>query len=117
MRGDEVGMDPEAKQAQAVREIMLPNRLVPFLEVFSPPEVVDQNVEPTVLGSDRVAQLPPLFRPERVRLYGDSLPAGSRDQLGRFLYGFRAAVLGLLRPRGASGDIDRRARGPQLDRA
>ena len=44
------------------------------------------------------------------------LPPSDDDDLGRLLDGFRPLVFRLLPVRGAAGDIDRGARGPQFRR-
>ena len=56
VRGDQMRVDAEAKQAQAVLEIMLPDRLVPFEQLLAAPDVVDEDVETALLGADALDQ-------------------------------------------------------------
>ena len=57
MRGDQMRIDAEPQHAQAVLEIMLPDGLVPFEQLFAAPDVVDEDVEPALLGADAIDQL------------------------------------------------------------
>ena len=56
MRGDQMRIDAEPQHAQAVLEIMLPDRLVPLEQLFAAPDVVDEDVEPALLGADALDQ-------------------------------------------------------------
>jgi hypothetical protein len=77
MRGDQMGVDAEAKQAQAVGKIVLPDRLVPFEQLLAAPDVVDQDVEPPCVAADPLDQGADLVRNEMVR--GTAMPAPPSD--------------------------------------
>ena len=94
-----MGVDAEPQQAQAVLQIVLPDRLVPLEELLAAPDVVDQNVEPPLLGPDALDQRPHLGGNQMVDPDRDALAAGFRDQLGRLLDGLRPGVFGRLAAR------------------
>ena len=75
VRRDQMRVDAEPQQAQAVVEIMLPDGLVPFLELLAAPDVVDQDVEPTLLGADALDQ--------PADIVGDQMIDLDRDAAGR----------------------------------
>ena len=56
MRGDQMRVDRQPQHAQAVLQIMLPDRLVPFEQLLAAPDVVDEDVEPALLGADALDQ-------------------------------------------------------------
>jgi hypothetical protein len=45
-------IDAQTQHFQAVFEIVVPDRLVPFEEVLAAPDVVDENVEPRLFMAD-----------------------------------------------------------------
>ena len=116
MRRDQMRVDAEPQHAQAVLEIVLPDRLVPFEELLAAPDVVDEDVEAALLGADALDQLPDLVGNEMIDPDGDAGAAGCRDQLRRLLDRFRPRIFGLLLARRPSGDVDRRAGGAQFHR-
>ena len=100
-----------AEEAEAVREVVLPDRLVHSKKPLAAQDVVDEDVEPAPLRPypcdqrrdrppSRWSTAPPVARPAAAR------PAPDSDRLG-------AAVFGARRPRRATGDIDRRAGGAE----
>ena len=56
---DQVRVDREPQQPQAVVEVVLPDRLVPLEQVLGAPDVVDEHVEPALLGVDALDQARP----------------------------------------------------------
>ena len=116
VRRDQVRMNAETEHAQTVLQIMLPDGLVPFLEVLAAPQVVDEDVETTLLGPDARDQLGNLVRDEMIDLDGDTVAAGCGDELRRFLDGFRPRILGLLLTRRPTRHIDGCTCGSQFDR-
>ena len=70
MRRDEVRVDREAEDAQARLEIVLPDGRVPIgrstLQELRAPDVVDQHVDVTVIGSDPGREIRNLFGLEMV---------------------------------------------------
>ena len=116
VRRDQMRMNAETEHAQTVLEIMLPDGLVPFLEILAAPEVVDEDVETTLLGADAIDQLRDLVSDEMIDPNGDAVAAGCRNELGRLLDGFRPGIFGLLVTRRPTGHIDRCACRTQLDR-
>jgi hypothetical protein len=90
MRRDQMRM--HAEHAQAVLEIMLPDGLVPFLEILAAPDVIDEDIETTPLGADAVGQLLDLLGDEMIDLNGDAVAAGCGNELGGFLDGFRPSI-------------------------
>jgi hypothetical protein len=95
---------------------MLPDGCVPFLEILAAPHVIDEDVKTTLLGADAIDQLSNLVSDEMIHPNGDAIAAGCRDELGRFLYGFRPGVFGLLVACCPSGHIDGCACRTQFDR-
>ena len=114
VRGDQVGVDGEPEEAEAVREVVLPDRLVPLEEPLAAPDVVDEDVEPARLRPDPRDERRDRLRVEVVDGDGGGTPARGRDQLGGLLDRLGAVVFGARRPRRAAGDIDRRAGGAEL---
>src|SRR5262249_50468618 len=107
-------MNTEGEEAQAVAKVMLPDGLVPFEEPLSAPYVVDEDIETALLCPDAVDQSLDLVRDEMIDPDGYALPAGCRDQFGRFLDGFGAGVFGLMIARRSTGHVDRCTGGAQL---
>ena len=64
MARDEMGVDRQAQKVQTVVEVVLPQRRVPFEEVLTSPDVVDEDVETTGVPLDLLA---PVRRPRRGR--------------------------------------------------
>ena len=81
-------MDTEAMR-MAVVKIMRPDGLVP-LEVLPAPEIIDEDIEATLLGADPFDQLPHLVGNEMIDPDGDAVAAGRRYERCRLLDGFRA---------------------------
>ena len=106
MGRDEVRVDPQVQEAQAVGEVVLPDRGVPLGELLAAPDVVDQYVQPARLGPDALHQPLHLLRHQVVDPQRDAPPAGRGDQVRRLLDRLRAGVLGLLRARRPPGDVD-----------
>ena len=71
-------VDAEPEQAQAVLEIVLPDRLVPLEQLLAAPDVVDQDVEPALLGADALDQRFDLVGHQMIDRNGDALAAGRR---------------------------------------
>ena len=95
MRRDQMRIDAKPQQAQAVLEIMVPDRLVPFEQLLAAPDVVDQDVEAALLGADALDQLADIVGDEVVDRDGNALAAGRRDKLGRLLDGLGSLIFGL----------------------
>ena len=114
MRGDEVRVDGEPQQAQAVAEMVLPDRLVPLEQIFAAPDVVDEDVEPAMVAADPFDQRLHLLGLQMVGRDRDAMAAQRRHQLGGLLDRLRALVLGKAVARRAAGDIDGGAGGAEL---
>ena len=54
--GDQVGLDRQAQQAQAVVQVVLPQLGLPVEQQLAAPDVVDQHVEAAVVGVDPLDQ-------------------------------------------------------------
>ena len=78
--GDQVGVDAHTKHPQAAGQVMLPELLVPLHVGVAAEDVVDQNVEPTLLAVDPLDQPGHLIRLEMVDPEGPAVAAGSRYQ-------------------------------------
>jgi hypothetical protein len=61
----------------SVLKIMIPDGLAPFLEIFAAPDVVDEDVQPTLLGSDALGQLLDLRGDQMIDPNGYALAASS----------------------------------------
>ena len=70
--GDDVGVDRQPQDAEAVVEVVLPDLGAPVEQVLAAPDVVDQDVEPALLGVDALDQRPHLLGLEVVDLHGDA---------------------------------------------
>ena len=77
---------------QPVVEVVLPHRLVPLEQLLAAPDVVDQHVEPALLGVDALDQRPHLLGHEVVDPHGDAPAARRGDQLGGLLDRLRPVV-------------------------
>ena len=113
---DDVGVDGQAQDAQASVEIVLPQLGVPAGEVIAAPDVVDEDVEASLLGLDARHQPLHLRRVEVVADDGDGRPSGLGGPSGRLFdrlgpIDLRSTVLAA-----APGGVDERPGGGQLDR-
>ena len=115
MRRDQMRLDAEPQQAQAVLEIMLPDGLVPFLELFSAPDIIDDHIKTALLGSDASDQLLHFLRDQMIDLHRYAGAAGCGHKLRRFFYGFRTGIFGWSLARGASRHINGRPCRAQFD--
>ena len=114
--GDQVRLDGEAQQLQPIREIMLPDRLVPLEQVLAPPDVVDQDVERAALAADA--------RDKCLHFAGDQMVDADRDRLAAELGDQRSGLLDRLAAPdlrrtalgAAPGHVDGRSGGAELDR-
>ena len=104
--GDQVGLDRQVEQVQAVAEVVLPHRRVPVEELLAAPDVVDEHVEPALLAVDALDERLDLVGLEVVGRHGDAGAAGLRDQLGGLLDRLGAVVLGAGGARAAAGAVD-----------
>ena len=113
---DQVRVDGEAQQPQAVVEVVLPDRRVPLEQVLGAPDVVHEHVEAALLGVDPLDQRRHLLRLEVVDRHGDALPARLAHELGGLLDRLGAVDLRarsrVLRP----GRVHGRARLAERDR-
>ncbi|MCY1307878.1 hypothetical protein D9M70_578440 [compost metagenome] len=114
VRGDQVGVDAEAQKPQAVLEIVLPDGLLPLEQVFSAPDVVDEDIEPPLFTADARDQRCDFGRLEMIDLNGNTLAAEAGDDVGRFLDRFGPFVFGLLLTCGAAGHVDGGAGGAEF---
>src|SRR5918995_6943892 len=94
---------------------MLPDRYVPLRQQLTAPDVVDQHVEPAVLGVDSGRERLHLPGLQMIDLDRNTLPAGRGDRLGRLFNGFRTVVLRSLCSGRTPGAVDRGTGGPELD--
>ena len=92
MARDQVRVEREAQQPQAVVEVVLPERRVELEQLLAAPDVVDEQVEPAVVGVDPLDERGDLRRVEVVDRDGDPLAAGRGDQLRGLLDRLRAVV-------------------------
>ena len=104
--GDQVGLDGEVEQPQAVGEVVLPDRRVPLEELLAAPDVVDEHVEPALLVVDAAHERLDLGGLEVVGRDGDALASGGGDELRRLLDRLRAVVLRAGGARAAAGAVD-----------
>lgn len=116
MRRDQMRVDAEPQQAQAVLQVVIPDWLVPFEQLFPAPDVVDEDVQPALVGADPFDELPDLFRDEMIDPDRNAAAARRRGQLRRLTDRIRAREFGLTFPCRAPGDISGRAGRTQLDR-
>ena len=104
--GDQVRLDREVEQPQAVGEVVLPHRRVPLEQLLAAPDVVDEHVEAALLGVDALDERLDLVGLEVVGRDGDAVAAGGRDELGGLLDRLRAVVLRAGGARAAAGAVD-----------
>ena len=78
--GDEMGVDGEAEEAEAVGEVVIPDRLVPFEQQLAAPDIIDQHVQPALLGPDALDRAPVTLGIGLV-LVGGEEGGPTRDQL------------------------------------
>src|SRR5262245_36681902 len=116
MRSDKMRVDAEPEQPQAVFEIMLPYRLVPFEELFTAPYVVYEYIESALVGTDAPDKLGDLGCDEMIDLDGDAFAAERGHDLGGFLDGLGPLIFGCLPACRPPGDIDSGAGGTELGR-
>ena len=99
MRRDEVCVDTQPQDPQAVGEVVLPDRPIPLLrsalEDLRAPDVVDEDVYRTVLAGDTVRKPAHCGGIEVVDLHRDAGATELRDEFGGFLDRFRPVVVGL----------------------
>ena len=115
--GDQVGVDAEPEQPEPVREVVLPDRLVPLEEPLAAPDVVDEDVEPPALGADAGDERRDLVRHQMVDAHRHPLAAEPRSTSAAVSsIVSRAAVARAPAAAAAAGHIDRRPGGAELDR-
>ncbi len=94
-----MGIEPQPEHPQPVVEIVLPHRPAPgvgrSLEHLGAPDVVDQDVDVSVVGLEPPGQHAHLRHVEVVDLHGDAGTAQFRDQFGCFLDGLGPVVVGV----------------------
>jgi hypothetical protein len=113
---DDVRVDRESQQVQAVVERVLPHLLVPAEQLLAAPDVVHQAIQPAGRTLDPVDQRPDLVVLQMVDRHRDARAAGRRDHLGGLLDGLRPVDLRALRPGAPPGGVHRGARGAELHR-
>jgi hypothetical protein len=106
---DEVRVDRQAQHPQPAVEVVLPHRRVPLGELLAAPDVVDEHVQPALLGLDAPHERLDQGRLQMVNLDRDSLPAGAIHELGGLLDRLGPVVLRAPLPRRAPRAVDRRA--------
>jgi hypothetical protein len=107
---DQVRVDRQAEQPQAVREVVFPHGRVPLDQELPAPDVVDQHIQAAPLATDALDERLDLRRLQVVDLDSDPLAARGIDEVGGFLDRLRPVVLRAPLSRRATGAIDRRAR-------
>ena len=112
---DQVRVDRQAQEPQAVVEVVLPHRRVPLEEVLGAPDVVDEHVEAALLGVDPRDQGRDLRGVEVVDRDRDPLATRRRHELGGLLDRLRPVDLGAPLARRAAGRVDGRARLAEAD--
>jgi hypothetical protein len=95
---------------------MLPYRLVPLLEVLAAPDVVDEYVQPPLLGADARHEIAHLVRDEVINAERKSATAQRRDQRGGFFDGLGPTIFRPLLARRSSRDVHRRTSRSQFRR-
>ena len=99
VRGDQVGVDAQPEDAQAIVQVVLPDRPVPRrrrpLEDLGTPDVVDQDVDAAVVTADPVRECPHLTGVEMVDLNRDAVTTQLVDECGGLFDGFGPVVVGL----------------------
>ena len=116
MARDQVSVDCQAQQAQAVLEVVLPELGVPVEELLAAPDVVHEDVEAAVALVDTRDESCDLIGLEVVDRDRDPLAARGVDERGGLLDRLGAVVLGALLPGRATGAVDGCARLSQRDR-
>jgi hypothetical protein len=110
MRRDEVGLDGEPEEPEAVVEAELPYGRVPLrgsaLEQLAAPDVVDEHIDVAVGGPDLLGQRFHLDGIEVVDRDRDAGAAEARDDLGGLLDRLGTAVVG---PKGSRATTAPRA--------
>ena len=110
MARDQVRVDRQVQHAQPVVEVVLPHGRVPLEEQLAAPDVVDQHVQPALLGVDALHERLDLRGLEVIDLDRDPGASGRVDELGGLLDRLRPVVLGASLPRRAAGAVHGRAR-------
>ena len=116
VRRDEVGVDGEPEDPQALVEVVLPDRRVPVgrtaFEQLAAPDVVDEQVDVAVVVPDPLGQARHLVGVEMVDSHGDSRATEVGDDVRRLLDGLPTVVVGPERSRraAATGTYDSGAR-------
>ena len=114
VRRDQVRMHAELQHAQPVRQVVLPHRRVPLLEVLAAPDVVDEDVEPALVGADPIDELRHVAGNEMIESHRDASAAGRADERRGFFDGLGAVVLGASIARAPPRHIHDRARRPEF---
>jgi hypothetical protein len=110
-----VRFDGVAHQCDAVGEVVLPERGVPFGEGVAAPDVVHEDVQAAALVSDAADQGSHLIGVGVVDAYRDACPAGVVDEASRLLDCLAPRHGGAFDGGGATGHVDGGARRAELD--
>jgi hypothetical protein len=102
-------VDRKAKRLEPVLQVRLPDGLVP-LHLRSTPDVVDEDIERSVVALYALDQRPDFVRLQVIDADRNAFAAVAIDQFGRLFDRLRPVHLGLLRARGTASYIDCRAR-------
>src|ERR1700694_89255 len=93
-----MGVDAQAQYAQAVVEIVFPDRPVPCrrwsLEDLRTPDVIDQDVDGAMVAADPVGQRPHLAGFEVIEDNRDAVTTEFADKFGGLLDGLRSVIVG-----------------------
>jgi hypothetical protein len=114
--GDDVGVDGESQDAKAGVEIVLPELGVPPGEVVAAPDVVDEDVEASLVGLDARYERLHLRRVEVVADDRHSLPSSLAGASGRAFDRLGPTHLRWTVLAAAARGVDGRPGGGQLDR-
>ena len=111
-----MGVHPHAQHANSAVEIVLPQLLVPLGVAVAAEDVVDEDVEASLLLVDPGDELGHLVRLEMVDAERSALSAGGLDQLARLLDRLGTVHVGRpVRSAAASGGVDECACARELD--
>lgn len=114
--GDQVGVDGQAQQTQAVVQVVVPQLGVPLKQALAAPDVIDEDVQLARVTIDPVHQLGDFGGLQVVGRDGRRGAADRAHQFGRLLDRLRPPVLGPVLAGGAPGDVHVRSSSAQLNR-
>jgi len=113
--GNEVGVDRQMQQAQALAQVVLPELRVPLEQKLAAPDVVDQDVQPPGVALDPRHQPGHLGWFQMVNGDRGRCAPGLRHQVGGLLDGLGPPVLRLVMAGRTARDVNMRPGGTELN--